>query len=142
MINIQFIHYSGPNQRHFDLLKRYVINEVEDELASVERTLSAGGISTFHSITTLDEVVVRGELQVELAGSIERVLGWAQMTQSPNSTAVTIAALGAIRALIEETRGLQPKNPLHAWDAFRHGLHRLIQSLLHQLRLGECRRRF
>jgi translation initiation factor 2B subunit (eIF-2B alpha/beta/delta family) len=66
------------------------------------------------------------------------VLGWAQMTQSPNSTAVTIAALGAIRALIEETRGLKLKNSLHAWNAFRNGLQRLIQSLLHQLRQRRC----
>jgi hypothetical protein len=138
VINIQFIQYGGPNQRHFELIKRYVINEIEDELASVERTLSAGGINSYHSITTLDQVIVRGELHDELAGSIERVLGWAQMTQSPNSSAVTIAALGAIRALIEETRGLKLKNSSHAWNAFRNGLQRLIQSLLHQLRQRRC----
>jgi translation initiation factor 2B subunit (eIF-2B alpha/beta/delta family) len=138
LINIQFINYSGPNQRHFELIKRYVINEIEDELASVEKILSAGGISSFHSVTTMDQVTVRGELHDQLAGSIERVLGWAQMTQSPNSTAVTVAALGAIRALIEETQSLKLKNPSHAWNAFRTGLQRLIQSLLHQLRLRRC----
>jgi translation initiation factor 2B subunit (eIF-2B alpha/beta/delta family) len=137
-IKVDFIQYTGPNQRNFTVIKRYVLNEIEDELASVEKTLAFGGISSFHLVTSSAEVTLVGDYQGKLKDSIERVLGWAQLTPSPNSTAITVAALGALQALVDQTIETRKKEPSEALETLRSGLQRLIQSLRHQLRTRCC----
>src|SRR5580692_3169504 len=34
-IRVEFVNHTGPHQQHFAMIKRYVLDEIEDELASV-----------------------------------------------------------------------------------------------------------
>jgi hypothetical protein len=137
-IRVDFVDYKGPNQQHFAKIRRYVIDEIEDELDSVEKTLAFGGISSFHLVTSATGGDVRGDLQEKLGTSIDSVLAWVQLTQSPNSTAITVAALGTVSALFDRVRELQFKDPVEAWKAFRTGLRRLLTTLGDQLRKRQC----
>jgi hypothetical protein len=137
-IRVEFVNYKGPSQQQYTVIKRYVLDEIEDELASVEKTLSFGGISSFHLVTSAIGGDVCGDLEEKLAGSIRRVLGWVQLTQSPNSTAITIAALDAVRTLLGQVRELRAKDPTEAWEALRTGLQRLLMTLRDQLRKRQC----
>lgn len=137
-IRVEFVNHAGANQQHFAMIKRYVLDEIEDELASVENTLSFGGISSFHLVTSYVSGDIRGELQDRLSSSIGRVLSWVQLTQSPNSTAVTIAALGAVRALLDQVSELKTKAPTDAWSTLHTGLRRLLNTLGDQLHKRRC----
>ncbi|HEY1580452.1 MAG TPA: HD domain-containing protein [Terracidiphilus sp.] len=137
-IRVEFVKYTGANQQHFAMIKRYVLDEIEDELVSVEKTMSFGGISSFHLVTSNVSGHVRGDLQTRLATSIDRVLTWVQLTQSPNSTAMTIAALGAVRVLLDQVAELRGKDTAKAWELLRTGLQRLLNTLTEQLRKRRC----
>ena len=137
-IRVEFVNHTGPNQQHFAMIKRYVLDEIEDELASVENILSFGGISSFHLVTSYGSGDIRGDLQGKLSGSIDRVLSWVQLTQSPNSTAITIAALDAVRALLDQVVESRAKAPADAWNALQTGLRRLCNTLGDQLRKRRC----
>ena len=137
-IRVEFVNHTGANQQHFAMIKRYVLDEIEDELASVEKTLSFGGISSFHLVTSDVSGDIRGDLQEKLGSSLERVLSWVQLTQSPNSTAITIAALGAVNALLDQVSDLRAKAPSDAWVALQTGLRRLLVTLGDQVRKRRC----
>jgi translation initiation factor 2B subunit (eIF-2B alpha/beta/delta family) len=137
-IRVEFMNHTGANQQHFAMIKRYVLDEIEDELASVEQTMSFGGISSFHLVTSHVGGHIRGDLQAKVSTSIDRVLTWVQLTRSPNSTAITVAALRAVRALLDEVKELRKKAPSEAWHALRTGLRRLLNTLGEQRRKRRC----
>jgi translation initiation factor 2B subunit (eIF-2B alpha/beta/delta family) len=120
----------------FRFIKRYVLNEIEDELASVEQTLALGGISAFHIVSSHSRGRVRGHLENQLRQSMHRVMIYVQMAQSPSSTEVTHAALDATSELLERTERIEDRED--AWDFYCKGLQRLEQSLNGQLVLRQC----
>jgi translation initiation factor 2B subunit (eIF-2B alpha/beta/delta family) len=136
LLTIEFMRDHDLPEHKFEHIKRYVVNEIEDELASVERTLAIGGISSVHFTNVREVDVIGGRVQAQLKDSVQRVLNYIQMTRSPNSTAVTMAALDAAAALVERTN--KEADRTAAWSHFAEGLELLNKSLAHQLRTRSC----
>ncbi len=123
----------------FEFIKRYVLNEIEDELASVEKVLALGGISSFHVISSSDRGRIRGQLADQLQESMNHVMTYIQMAQSPSSTAVTHAALDAMQELLSQTAVTKDKQDSdEAWSFFCKGLQRLEHSLSGQIQQRRC----
>lgn len=140
-IHVEFMRVKGLASEQFEYIKRYVLNEIDDELASVEKVLARGGVSSFLQVVSSEVELVDGAVKAHLEQSLERVLSYVQMARSPNSTAVTRAALGALRALLDRLPGDGDKITEDldiSWRPFLNRLQLLGQSLADQLAERSC----
>jgi translation initiation factor 2B subunit (eIF-2B alpha/beta/delta family) len=129
----------GRSETAFRFIQQFVINEIEDEIASVGKTLAFGGISAFHFVTSSGRASIRGNLRNQLQESMEKIISYIQIARSPSSTEVTQAALTATTELLERTRAIKSSgNQQEAWTFFRNALMKLDESLTSQLHQRRC----
>jgi translation initiation factor 2B subunit (eIF-2B alpha/beta/delta family) len=85
----------------FHLLTQFILDELRQELETVEQALALGGISSFHFVMPSDEVVVLPvTANAVWAQSLSRVVNYMRVAYSPNSTGTARAALTAIQESI------------------------------------------
>ncbi len=95
----------SPLRYRTDDLKRYVLNELRDELEKVAPTLASGGLSAFHYVeSTQVDVHLPESVHCEWRRALPRVITYLEMAYSPNSSAISIAALEAIDAAVMAVR--------------------------------------
>jgi translation initiation factor 2B subunit (eIF-2B alpha/beta/delta family) len=135
-IRVEFMRAEGFDDGKYEFVKRYVLNEIEDELASVERVLAEGGLSSFLTVSADEVWLVHGRVQEQLKNAIQRVLDYVKMAQSPTSTAVTRAALDATEALLEKSTIRNDGRGRSL--SFVDGMELLERSLKHQLKVRKC----
>lgn len=121
------------DSRKFELLTRYVVNELREELETVEATLASGGISYFQDVA--DHTIQREDI-----GSADgwpkllpTVINHLQMVYSPNSTGIARAALDSLRHILDE--GIEK---LHKPQQLQARLSQLTASLDNQLERRNC----
>lgn len=95
-IEFQFPRQETDAPDRYELLVRYVMDELRSELQTVEETLSTHGLSSFHLVTRAKDVRLDDFLNEEWPQQIPRVLNFLRMEYSPNSTEIALAALDAI----------------------------------------------
>ncbi|MFL6387483.1 MAG: hypothetical protein ACJ71U_08355 [Terriglobales bacterium] len=121
---------SAVDSRKFSLLTRYVVNELREELETVESTLDAGAISSFHDVMfkTIEREDVGGESGWPKL--LPTVINHLQMVYSPNSTGIARAALESLRAILDDNTDKSQE--------LRGRLHQLMTSLNKQLERRNC----
>ena len=102
-IEVEFQFPTNPdgNKPNYDLLTRYVLEELQDELQSVEKTLSDGGLSSFHRVHRVKDVGVHVPDKIQWSERLGRVVNYLRLRYSPNSTEMARAAIEALDDLAE-----------------------------------------
>lgn len=81
----------------FSLLSRFILDEVNEELETVEEVLAIGGVSSYHFVAASDAVVVLPErISPKWSSGLTRVVNDLRVAHSPNSSGTATAALNAI----------------------------------------------
>lgn len=111
----------------FELLARYVIEELNSELQSVESVLVDEGVSSVHSVFRMNDVKFTPLPKSSWTKEVMGVLDYLRIVYSPNSTEMILAALEAIRDVAEAD-----SKPLQV------SLQQLHEGLDSQLALRNC----
>lgn len=114
---------------NYAILERIVLNELREELQTVEETLDEGGLSSFHRVLKGNERVVPGALKMHWPDSLPRVINYVKLTLSPNATELTNAAI----SLIEDA-----KNSGRDRESLLISLEQAVRTLERLLETRQC----
>jgi translation initiation factor 2B subunit (eIF-2B alpha/beta/delta family) len=94
----------------FRMLTHYILDEVRNELETVEEILACGGITSFHFVKPAPDVILlAGDAEPVWAPGLRRVVNYMRVAYSPNSTGTAEAALTAVDDAIDVIKDLAKK---------------------------------
>jgi hypothetical protein len=136
-IEFQFPKREEDAPEQYELLVRYVMDEIRSELQTVEDTLNEAGLSSFHLVTRAPDVRIDSFLNEEWPRQVPRVLNFLRMEYSPNSTEIALAALDEIDQAAQAYEGVDSKDS-HARDQLIASLVQLDAKFLARRSKRKC----